>query len=567
MLYRFRSTFASICVGCIGLFLLCRLATAAVTSADEPDSPSENPEVLAAGNSPAPVRLGGRELFVITNGLGPLTAAQRARSIEQRLSSVANATAVPLNALRVVELNHVSEIFLGDALIRTVTDEDAAISGKSRQQLAGQQLESIRSALEKEFRDRDMSHVLRAALLSTMATVILAALLFSLRRLYVWTHSRLNRAAAGWRWKSPLERLKLLGPEAMTKASRSVSKLLAWVIGVSATYAYLEYVLSLFPWTQSFAAQMSEASRAAILRVLTGLLNYVPNLINIVVIVAVARFMLAMLRRVFEQVALERFGISGFHPEWAMPTYSLVRFFVIAVAAVMMFPYLPGSGSEGFRGVSAFVGLMVSFGAAPAIANLIAGIIITYMRPFKVTDRVRIADATGDILGKDLLVVRMRTIKNVDITIPNSLVLANHIINFSSSAKTQGLILNTTITIGYDAPWVQVHALLIEAAKRLEGVLKDPSPFVLQTTLDDSYVAYEINAYTDRPNEMAVLYSHLNESIQDVFNAAGVEILSPHYAAVRDGNRMAVPDTYLPKDYRAPGFTVLSRILRPGRSE
>jgi small-conductance mechanosensitive channel len=233
----------------------------------------------------------------------------------------------------------------------------------------------------------------------------------------------------------------------------------------------------------------------------------------------------------------------------------------------MVFPYLPGSGSEGFRGVSAFVGLMVSFGAAPAIANLIAGIIITYMRPFKTNDRVKIADATGDILGKDLLVVRMRTIKNVDITIPNALVLANHIINFSSSAKSHGLILNTTITIGYDAPWKRVHALLIEAAKRLEGILPTPEPFVLQTTLDDSYVAYEINAYTDRPNEMASLYSRLNESIQDVFNEAGVEILSPKFAAVRDGNAMAVPESYLPKDYHVPGFTILSRILRSSRPE
>jgi small-conductance mechanosensitive channel len=511
--------------------------------------------------------LGNRKLFDVTAGLGTLTTVQRAREIEARLNSIADGASTALQSLRVVELHDVSEIFAGDFLVRTLTEQDAAAGGTTRQQLAAEQTEVIRLALAREFRDRDAAHILHSALYALIATLILGIVLFTIRRLYAWTHVRLNNVAENWSSQSPLARLRLLDSRMLARASRSISNALAWVFSLSVVYAYLEYVLSLFPWTRGFAAQMSEASKDAVLRILLGLLNYVPSLINIILIVATARLLLAVVKRVFEQIATERFRFTGFHPEWAMPTYSLVRFFVIALATVMVFPYLPGSGSEGFRGVSAFVGLMVSFGAAPAIANLIAGIIITYMRPFKTNDRVKIADATGDILGKDLLVVRMRTIKNVDITIPNALVLANHIINFSSSAKSHGLILNTTITIGYDAPWKRVHALLIEAAKRLEGILPTPEPFVLQTTLDDSYVAYEINAYTDRPNEMASLYSRLNESIQDVFNEAGVEILSPKFAAVRDGNAMAVPESYLPKDYHVPGFTILSRILRSSRPE
>ncbi len=548
----------------VGILLYCHGAIA-----DSPltagSSEPANPEVVAASNAPAAVHLGNRKLFDVTTGIDVLTTAQRAQAIETRLISIANGPASALQSLRVVELQDISEIFAGDFLIRTLTEKDAIAGGATRQQLAAEQIQIIRVALTREFRDRDAGHILRSAAYAFVATLLLVIVILSIRRSYRWSHIRLSIFADKWNSERRLEKLKLLDSQALTKAARAIAKVAAWLVGVSAVYFYLDFVLSMFPWTRGFASQMSEASKAAVLRVLLGLLNYLPNLINIVVIVAVARGVLGVVKRVFEQVAAERFQFAGFYPEWAMPTYSLVRFFVIAVATVMVFPYLPGSGSEGFRGVSAFLGLMVSFGAAPAIANLIAGIIITYMRPFKINDRVKIADATGDILGKDLLVVRMRTIKNVDITIPNALVLANHIINFSSSANIHGLILNTTITIGYNAPWKQVHALLIEAAKRIDGVMPKPEPFVLQTTLDDSYVSYEINAYTDRPNEMANLYSRLNEAIQDVFNAAGVEILSPKFAAVRDGNAMAVPENYLPKDYEQPGFTVLTGLGRRPR--
>ena len=553
-------------VALLGILMLVSGVTPADQAAVTRPGPEDNAELVAASSAVSPVRLGGRTLFDVTNGIGSLSSAQRADAIEKRLEVLANGPSSVLAQLRVVETDHVSDIFAADSLIRTITEPDALAGGATRQELADRQVQIIHAALEREFRDRDAPHILRASLASCVATLIIAALLLALRRLSRWTHAFLNRAANGGKSKSPIAKWKELDPQGVTRASRSISQAVAWVIGLSIVYGYLEFVLSRFPWTRGFAARMADESRAAILRVLLGVLNYLPNIVNIILIIAVARFTLGVMKRAFAQIAAERFRFSGFHPEWAMPTYSLVRFFVLAVATIMVFPYLPGSGSAGFRGVSAFVGLMVSFGAAPAIANLIAGIILTYMRPFQIADRVRIADATGDILGKDLLVVRMRTIKNVDITIPNALVLANHIINFSSSAKTHGLILNMTVTIGYDAPWKQVHALLVDAAKGVEGVLAAPAPFVLQTTLDDSYVAYEINAYTDRPNEMANLYSRLNESIQDVFNAAGVEILSPRYAAVRDGNKMAVPDNYLPQDYEAPGFSILSRVLRRNRS-
>ncbi|CAG0940716.1 partial Miniconductance mechanosensitive channel MscM, partial [Candidatus Brocadiaceae bacterium] len=191
-----------------------------------------------------------------------------------------------------------------------------------------------------------------------------------------------------------------------------------------------------------------------------------------------------------------------------------------------------------------------------AIANVVAGVVLTYMRPFKLGDRVKIADTMGDVIEKTLLVTRVRTPKNVDITVPNAMVLGSHIINYSSSAIEKGLILHSTVTIGYDVPWKQVHDLLITAALRTEGVLKDPKPFVLQTSLQDYYPAYEVNAYTHQANSMAGVYSDLHANIQDVFNEAGVEIMSPAYSAVRDGNQSTIPQDYLPKEYQAPSFKI-----------
>jgi small-conductance mechanosensitive channel len=161
-------------------------------------------------------------------------------------------------------------------------------------------------------------------------------------------------------------------------------------------------------------------------------------------------------------------------------------------------------------------------------------------------------------MEKALLVTRIRTIKNEDITLPNSAILSGHTINYTTTAKELGLILHTGVTIGYDVPWKQVHELLIQAALATDGIMKDEKhkPFVLQTSLDDFYVAYQINAYTDQSHRMAAIYSGLHQNIQDKFNEAGVEILSPHYRAARDGNMTTSPANYLPKDYKAPSFNI-----------
>jgi small-conductance mechanosensitive channel len=252
---------------------------------------------------------------------------------------------------------------------------------------------------------------------------------------------------------------------------------------------------------------------------------------------------------------------SGFYPEWADPTSKIIRFLILAVTIVVVFPYLPGSRSPAFQGITIFIGVLLSLGSTSAVANIIGGVILTYTRAFHIGDRVRIADTTGDVVEKTLLATRIRTIKNEFITVPNSMVLGSHIVNFSSADDAASLILHTSVTIGYDAPWRTVHALLIAAALRTPSIIKEPAPFVLQTSLNDFYVTYELNAYTSEALRMAFTYAELHQNIQDCFNESGVEIMSPHYASLRDGNSTTIPAQSRPKSYSARAF----RFERSGR--
>lgn len=333
----------------------------------------------------------------------------------------------------------------------------------------------------------------------------------------------------------------------LVEVDRIVSLLLALLRGMRLVitfalfYFSIPLVLSLFPETKPFAMHFYSTLLTPVSVLFGKLIDFVPNLFFIGVILIFTRYLLKLIHFLFDEISNGSLHFSGFHSDWAEPTYKLVRVFIFAFVLVVIFPYLPGSGSPAFQGVSVFFGLLFSLGSSSAIGNMVAGIVLTYMRPFKLGDRVRIADTEGDVTERSLLVTRIKTIKNVDITIPNSMILGSHIINYSSSAEQTGVILHTTVTIGYDVPWTQVHQLLIQAARATPYLLNDPEPFVFQKSLDDFTVAYEINAYTRNPSLMANIYSDLHRNIHEAFNRADVEIMSPHYYAIRDGNKKTLP--------------------------
>ncbi len=339
-------------------------------------------------------------------------------------------------------------------------------------------------------------------------------------------------------------------------------RLVVWLVGF---YIFIPLILSFFPQTRGLVTRYLDYLTAPIYRLFWGVISFLPNVVFIAVVVMVIRYVLKVLRIIFTEIQKGKIAFSGFHQDWAEPTFKLLRVLIIVLAMVMISPYLPGFGSPAFQGVSIFFGVLLSLGSTAAIANIVAGVALTYMRPFNVGDRVKIADTMGDVIEKTLLITRVRTIKNVEVTIPNSMVLGSHMINLSALAQQSGLILYTALTIGYDAPWRKVHELLIAAARGTRDILAEPPPFVLQISLNDFSITYELNAYTANVKELLHIQSELHQNIQDRFNEAGVEIMSPTFSAIRDANQTTIPEDYLPKTAPVKGFRILPvDFLNPG---
>ena len=399
-------------------------------------------------------------------------------------------------------------------------------------------------------------------------TVIILALFFILLRLTRRLFNRLQKKLESWRGtRIPpirIQDFELISADRLTQALKWLVHKMKLVAYLILLYLFIPIFFSYFPQTRYFVLGYLDYFLAPFKAIFHGVLSFIPNLIFIAVTVYVVRYFLKLLRGIFSEVQAGRVSFHGFHRDWAQPTYKLSRFLVIVIAIVMVSPYLPGFGSPAFQGLSVFFGILLSLGSTAAIANIVAGAALTYMRPFKIGDRVKIADTMGDVLEKTLLVTRIRTIKNVEVTIPNSMVLGSHMINFSAEAQAKRLILYTSVTIGYDVPWRLVQELMIAAALATGGIETEPPPFVLQTSLNDFSVTYELNVYTGRAQEILRIQSDLHSQIQDKFNTAGVEIMSPTYSALRDGNQVTVPEDYLPKNYEAKGFRIwpLENLLK-----
>jgi small-conductance mechanosensitive channel len=403
-----------------------------------------------------------------------------------------------------------------------------------------------------------------------LLSVFITVILFTIFKALNVSRLTLDKKIIGWKGtliKSVrLKTIEIISEERIVGIAEACVKAAFGIIVLVALYFYLTILFSFFSFTKTWAATLFRYILHPLSAVFSSAISFLPNLFFIVVIVVVTRYALKLIRLFFNELGKGTIALPGFYHDWAEPTYKIARFLVFAFAAVVVFPYLPGSSSPAFQGISVFLGILFSLGSTSAVANIVAGTVLTYMRPFKIGDRVKIADTMGDVMEKTLLVTRVQTIKNVEVTIPNAMVLGSHIINFSSSAAVRGLILHTTVTIGYNAPWRKVHELLKAAAKATENILPSPEPFVLQTSLDDFYVSYELNAYTNQPNKMQQTYSALHQNIQDKFNEGGIEIASPHYAAVRDGNEAAVPDEYLPKHSTVKGFKIFPSDQARGES-
>ena len=512
----------------------------------------QRPAVPPAG--PATVLLDGKPVLEIKTGLHSFSSSDRAAAISRKLDELAKDPSFQPSLLTSTEGDSSTDLTVQGVILMSVTDQDAKKEKLGRKELAENDGRLLRQALE-EYRNR---YGLKSLLWGGGKTLLATLVLFLLLKLAGW----IRRKAGGFVYGSQGPAVPRLGIQGLELLSAGqVSELLLGLLTVAhgaavifLIYVYLSSVLSFFPWTSGLAGRLFSYFWAPLGALGHSAVSYLPNLIFIAVVVLVVRYLLKVIKLIFEGVRHGRIVLEGFYPDWADPTFQILRVAILAFTAVILFPYLPGSDSIAFKGISVFLGLLLSLGSGSAMANAISGVILTYMRPFQVGDRVKINETVGDVEEKTLLVTRIHTIKHEIVTIPNSMVLGSHLINYSSSARGSGLILHTSVTLGYDIPWRKAEELLVAAAEVTEDILKEPRPFVLQTALGDFNVTYELNATTDKPARMAVLYSDLHRNIQDQFNRAGVEIMSPHYSALRDGNSITIPPESRPKDYRPGGF-------------
>lgn len=511
-------------------------------------------------NLGTPVIFDNETVFYIQQSNGTFAPEERAAIITRRLEKIADDDSIEIND-ESFSLDKTADrilILFNNKTIATVTPEDAKAADLSYQELANQHLKAIEKALKQYRRERQPFYWV-IGIVATIITSIL--LLFTLRFfnfIFPYFDRLIDQSYETFIPSIRIQNLELLSSRRLAIVSKIIIKVIRVIVTLLILYLFLPTVLSFFPQTRTIGQLLWNYLIKALHVVGNSLISYLPNIFILAIIITLTHYTLRLLNLVFTEIERGNLTFTGFYPEWAQPTYRLLTWLTIALAAVFAFPYLPGFNSPAFQGVSAFLALLFTLGSTGFISNIVSGFVLIYTRAFQISDRVKIGDAVGDVLEKNLLVTRIRTIKNIIITIPNSVIISSNVVNFSALAEDleNPLIINTTITLGYDVPWRKVHQALIAAAEATTYILDQPRPFVFQTALNDFHVSYEINAYTHEATKMGEIYSSLHQNIQDKCNEADIEILSPAYAALRDGNHNTIPENYLPKDYTAPGFRV-----------
>jgi len=477
----------------------------------------------------APVVLDGVTLFRV-RGISSYPAERRAAEIANRIADVAADRAIPAESLVVQDTPTASIVVAKGQRLFGVLDADAELEGLTRQLVAGAYRDRVAEAITEFRRDREASTLWKDFSRAAIATLGFLLLVELDRRTL-----RRVRGAVTARYRSKVQDVRfstveIVRGDQIWNVLQHAVRILAVLVAFVAAYVYLNYVLVLFPWTRALGRSLTNILVQPLKTLATGFLAFIPDLVFLIILAVITRWILRLVRLYFARVAEGETEVRGFDADWAKPTERIVRFVIVAMALVIAYPYIPGSDSEAFKGIGVVVGLMFSLGSASIIGNLVAGLGIAFRRAFRVGDRVRIGDTVGEVTQVELLTTYLRSPKNEQIVIPNSLILNNEVVNYSALVRSgAGLIVHTNVGIGYETPWRQVEAMLIQAARRTPGIRAEPEPFVLQRSLGDFAVNYEINAYTNEPRRILATYSDLHRNILDVFNEYGVQIMTPAY--------------------------------------
>jgi small-conductance mechanosensitive channel len=503
-----------------------------------------------------PVTLDGEVLFYVRRGVRALSPAEVAETTKARLLRIADDPFYSAGQLTIQDKGNSAEVYYRGTLVGVLTSEDAAQLGPgTAAEEAARLLRVITKAIDGYRERRKPAAVRRALILGAVATLLFAGLFAAIRRIH---HRLVARARASLQTSR--------GDTVVTRMVRSLDRtaslqvralaILRFAVTAALVLAYLLVIFDLFPLTRGYGISLVEYFLDPLRIVATGIWSNIGNFIFIIVITFLARYLLKGMRLLLSEAAAGVITLPGVHRDWAMLLYKTLRLAVIAVTGVVIYPYVPGSSTEAFKGIGIFAGALFTLGASGMAGSLVGGLALTFTGTFRIGDRIQIGDVVGDVQETTLMMTRIRSLRNEVVTIPNSTVMGGHVINYSAKARTEGLLLTTEVTIGYNAPWRTVHALLIDAARKTPKILGQPAPFVVQKSLNDFHISYVLWAYTGDANAMHLTYGQLHENIQDAFNEGGIEILSPAYGYLRDGNATTIPPSYLPAGYRADPFKV-----------
>ena len=488
-----------------------------------------------------PVVVEGDTLYYLFAKRGGHTPQQRAEMNAAAITELGKRFNLQPDSVYLESSDIVTDLMYGNKVLSSFTDQDGLWEGCSRDQLAVAKRKVIVDKL-KVMKDEHSLWQLGKRILYFILVIIGQYLLFKLTTwLFNKLKVRIQRLKDTKLKPISIQDYELLDTQKQVNLLVFLANLLRYAVMLLQLVLTVPLLFSIFPQTKDLAYKLFSYIWDPIKSIFLGIVEYIPNLFTIFVIWLAVKYLVRLVRYLASEIQSERLKIGGFYADWAMPTFHIVRFLLYAFMIAMIYPYLPGSKSGVFQGISVFVGLIVSLGSSTVIGNIIAGLVITYMRPFKLGDRIKLNDTTGNVIEKTPLVTRIRTPKNEVVTIPNSFIMSSHTVNFSQSARDYGLIIHSEVSIGYDIPWRKTHQLLVEAALNTPGVVDDPRPFVLETSLQDYYPVYQVNAYIKDANQLAQVYSDLHQNIQDRFNEEGIEIMSPHYIATRDGSETTIP--------------------------
>jgi small-conductance mechanosensitive channel len=489
----------------------------------------------------APLVIDGDTLLTLYARKGGRLPEKRVEQAEEAIIEKGMQLTLKLDSIYVFDGDVSSDVMAGDAVLLSVTDEDAIWQNTTRQELVAQYAVIVGNKVRQLHEEYGLRQKLKGVMLVLGIVIGQMVLIWLTNRLHKRYRLRLLRKLLRRMHLLNIKDYEVLNLRRMGIVFLASLNVLRIVFILLQLLVSIPLLFSAFPETKSLTYTVFGYILNPVTDIFQSVVDFLPDLFKIIVIILCFRYLVKGFRYLLNEVAVGNLKITGFYADWAQPTYLIIRLLCYSFMLVMIWPLLPSSNSEVFQGVSVFIGVIVSLGSSTIIGNVMAGMVMTYMRPFRIGDFISYGSTEGFVIEKTMLVTRIRTRKNEIITIPNSSLMTSQTSNFTIAAKNYGVIVHTKVTIGYDMKWQLIRDLLLEAARSTPYIQKKPEPFVRVTNLDDFYVEYEINAYTHRADALSEIYSTLHQNILDSFHTNGVEIMSPHIFAHRQNLEVQIP--------------------------